>query len=88
MCLHRWRGLCTLTAEAQAELTDALSVIAVLTSQDYAFRNSADCVHDSSLLSFLFERKVTREVGRFVGKHLKVGLRTQTRQTKRLGPSN
>jgi hypothetical protein len=37
--LHRSCRLRALTAEAQVELTDALDVSAVLTSQDYAFRS-------------------------------------------------
>jgi hypothetical protein len=36
-------------------MTDVLSVIAVLTSQDDVFPYLADGVHESSLLSFLFE---------------------------------
>ena len=51
MCLHRLRGLSALTAEAQVELTDALSVIAVLTSQDDVFPYLADGVHSSILLA-------------------------------------
>jgi hypothetical protein len=53
VCLHRLRGLRTLTAEAQAELTDALNVSAVLTSQDDVFLYLPDCVHESDLLSVL-----------------------------------
>jgi hypothetical protein len=49
--LHRLRGLCALTAEAQVELTDALSVIAVLTSQDDVIQYLADGVHGSILLA-------------------------------------
>ena len=51
MCLHRLRGLSALTAEARVELTDALSVIAVLTSQDDVFQYLADGVHNSILLA-------------------------------------
>lgn len=51
MCLHRLRGLSALTAEAQVELTDALSVIAVLTSQNDVFQYFADGVHGSILLA-------------------------------------
>ncbi len=49
--LHRSGGLRALTAETQAELTDALDVSALLASQDDAFRNLANCVHNSILLS-------------------------------------
>jgi hypothetical protein len=55
VCLHRLRGLSALTAEAKVELTDALNVSAVLTSQNDAFQYLTDRVHDSSLLSFLSE---------------------------------
>ena len=51
MCLHRLRGLSALAAEAQVELTDALSVIAVVTSQDDVFPYLADRVHGSILLA-------------------------------------
>jgi hypothetical protein len=45
------RGLSALTAEAQVELTDALSVIAFLASQDDVFQYLADGVHGSILLA-------------------------------------
>jgi hypothetical protein len=45
--LHCSCGLRALKAEAQLELTDVLDVSAVLTGQDDAFRNLADCVHDA-----------------------------------------
>ena len=51
VCLHRSCGLRALTAEAKLELTGTLDVSAVFTSQDDAFWNLADCVHDSILLS-------------------------------------
>ena len=51
VCLHRLRGLSALAAEAQVELTDALSMIAVLTSQDDFFQYLADGVHGSILLA-------------------------------------
>jgi hypothetical protein len=51
VCLHRSGSLRALTAKAQAKLTDALDVSAILASQDNAFRNLANCVHDSILLS-------------------------------------
>ena len=54
--LHRLRGLRALIAEVRVELTDALDVSAVLTSQDNAFEYLADCVHDSSLLSLIFRQ--------------------------------
>ena len=43
-------------AEAHVELTDALDVTAVPTNKNYAFRDPADCVHDSRLLSFVFRQ--------------------------------
>jgi hypothetical protein len=49
--LHRSGSLRALAAEAQAELIDTLDVSALLTSQDSAFQNLADCVHNSILLS-------------------------------------
>jgi hypothetical protein len=58
VCLHRLRGLCALTAEAQTELTDALNVSAVLTSQDDVFQCLPDCVHDSDLLSVLCDSRL------------------------------
>ena len=51
MRLHRSGCLRALTAEAHVELTDTLDVTAFLTSQDGAFRNLADCVHNLILLS-------------------------------------
>jgi len=51
VCLHRLRGLSALAAEAQVELTDTLSMIAVLTSQDDVFQHLADGVHGSILLA-------------------------------------
>jgi len=51
--LHRSCGLRSLTAEIQIELADVLNVGTVLTNQDDPFRDPADCVHDSSLLSEL-----------------------------------
>jgi hypothetical protein len=53
LCLHRLRGLSALTTETKAEMTDALNVSAVLTSQNDPFQCLADRVHESSLLSFL-----------------------------------
>jgi hypothetical protein len=49
--LHRSGSLRALTAEARVELTDTLDVSALLTSQDNAFRNLPDCVHNLMLLS-------------------------------------
>jgi hypothetical protein len=49
--LHRSCRLRALTAKTQAKLTHTLDVDAVLTSQNYTFRNLADCVHDSILLA-------------------------------------
>jgi len=51
VCLHRLRGLCALTAEAQVELTDTLDVSAVVTSQDDVFLYLADGVHGLILLA-------------------------------------
>ena len=49
MCLHRLRGLCALTAEAQVELTDTLDVSAVVTSQDDVVQYLADQKPESGL---------------------------------------
>ena len=69
VCLHRLRGLSALTTETKAELTDALNVSAVLTSQNDPFQCLADRVHESSLLSERgreFARKDTRKIGHTV----------------------
>jgi|HubBroStandDraft_5_1064220.scaffolds.fasta_scaffold00546_5 hypothetical protein len=47
--MHRSCRLRALTAEGQAKLTDALNVRAVLTSQDDALRDFADCVHEPGM---------------------------------------
>ena len=49
--LHRSCGLRALAAEAHVELTDVLDVTTVSANQNDVFRDLADFVHDSHLLS-------------------------------------